>query len=149
MNAILLPWPHKALSPNARAHWRSKHSASRDARYKASVIGSGRKRLQKPVCAVVPLVATNRRRDLDNVLAGLKSALDGLTDAGWWEDDSLISSYHLVPSVYSKKWKVNMVLLAACEAEHERDLAERVKRFRQDCETGLPFQALQQYFGLT
>jgi len=149
VNSVLLPWPHAALSPNARAHWRAKHKAASDARYKASVIGSGRKRLQNPVCAVVPLVATNRRRDLDNVLAGLKSALDGLTDAGWWKDDSLISSYHLVPSVYSKKWKVNMIVVAACEVEQERDLAESVRRFREDCETGLPFEALHRYFKLS
>jgi Holliday junction resolvase RusA-like endonuclease len=149
VNSILLPWPHAALSPNARAHWRTKHGAARKSRYTASVIGSGRKRLQNPVCAIVPLVATNRRRDIDNVLAGLKSALDGLTDAGWWTDDSMIASFHLVPPVYSKKWKINQVLLAACEAEHERDLAERVKRFREDCATGLPFQALGQYFGIT
>jgi len=149
VNAALLSWPHKALSPNARAHYLVKHKASRAARYSASVIGTGGKRLQNPVCAVVPLVADQRHRDIDNVLAGLKSALDGLTDAGWWEDDSKIVGFHLSPPLFSKKFKEKRILIAAVEQFEERDLAECVRRFREDVITGLPHDALHRWFGLS
>jgi crossover junction endodeoxyribonuclease RusA len=149
LNAALLPWPHKALSPNARPHYLVRHKAARASRSAACVIGTGGKCLQNPVCAVVPLVRDKRARDIDNVLAGLKSALDGLTDAGWWKDDSTIVGIHLSPPLYSPKFAEKRILMLAVEQEDERDLGERVRRFREDTVTGLPHDALLRYFGLT
>jgi crossover junction endodeoxyribonuclease RusA len=149
MNAALLPWPHKALSPNARPHYLVRHKAARASRSAACVIGTGGKCLQNPVCAVVPLVRDKRARDIDNVLSGLKSALDGLTDAGWWTDDSTIVGIHLSPPLYSQKFAEKRILFVACEQENEQTLGECVKRFREDTVTGLPHEALHKYFGLS
>lgn len=90
-----LPFPPKELSPNARVHWREK--AKVVARYREECGWRGkvalhderwlgvvtRYQIDPPVRAVVTFVVPDRhKRDLDNLLAMLKPAWDGLTDAG-------------------------------------------------------------------
>lgn len=132
MRAVVLPWPSPALSPNARVHYMTKHRATRSYRALTSYRADqrGRKPLQNPVCAILPLVKTRRRRDLDNVLASLKSALDGLTDSRWWEDDSRVRSIHLVPEVYSKAWTENQIVIIAAEEADAAGMAKLVEDFR-------------------
>ena len=92
---IELPFPPKQLSPNARVHWREK--AKVVARYREDCGWAGVAawrngkpyrdkppiNLQYPVRAAVTFVVPDRRRrDLDNLLAMLKPAWDGLCDAG-------------------------------------------------------------------
>jgi crossover junction endodeoxyribonuclease RusA len=82
---ITLPWPHKALSPNSRAHRMVAAPHRRKARndgFYASIAGGasslrGAGSLSYRVIAHPP---TNRRRDADNILASLKSYLDGVGD---------------------------------------------------------------------
>lgn len=99
---IELPFPDRRLSPNSRVGWREK--AAVVGRYREEcgwtavasynvgvsthggggtlVIGNVRT-LTPPVEATVTFVVPDRRRrDLDNLLAMLKPAWDGLTDAG-------------------------------------------------------------------
>ena len=88
MMSISLPWPPKELSPNARVDRRaatSRRRAYRDAGFwlahKASL----------PIEAGSRLVLTfhppdNRRRDLDNMLASIKSGLDGIAQASGCDD---------------------------------------------------------------
>ena len=81
---IILPWPTKDLSPNARGHWAVKARAKKAYRalcaWQAKSQGMTRsdaKRLHLKITFVPP---NRRARDLDNMLASLKSGLDGLCD---------------------------------------------------------------------
>lgn len=85
-DTIILPWPPKELSPNARIHFRAKAAAVKAYREQAYWIARA---------AEVPPVGTDggialrfdfhppdkRRRDLDNMLASIKSGVDGIADA--------------------------------------------------------------------
>ena len=87
---IRLPWPPSSLSPNARGHWSIKAKAAKKAR--------GEARLLSQACGCRALAADaltveitfhppdRRHRDTDNMLAALKSALDGIADATGVDD---------------------------------------------------------------
>lgn len=81
---ISLSWPDKRLSPNDRSHWAKKAPIKKayrnEAYWKAQKHG-----IQLPP-ARHPLIITfyppdNAHRDIDNCLASLKAALDGIADA--------------------------------------------------------------------
>ena len=81
---LVLPWPVKGLSPNARGHWAK--SARDRKRYReacawtAKSQGAGKldaERLHVDLQFVPP---DRRHRDMDNMLASMKSGLDGLSD---------------------------------------------------------------------
>ena len=46
-----------------------------------------REPIEKPIVTVKAFWPTTRRMDADNLLATMKAAFDGLTDAGIWPDD--------------------------------------------------------------
>jgi crossover junction endodeoxyribonuclease RusA len=83
---IVLPWPPKELSPNARLHWRAVHKAK--AAYKDQChywILEQRKKLRDVELSDgrIPLLITisppdRRKRDRDNLQSSLKYALDSL-----------------------------------------------------------------------
>jgi crossover junction endodeoxyribonuclease RusA len=83
---VTLPWPPKELSPNARVHWAKKAKAAKgygiDAHFASFARGNS-----PPPAGSAPLVSItfyppdNRRRDLDNMLASIKSGLDGIASA--------------------------------------------------------------------
>lgn len=88
---IVLPWPDKKLSPNARCHWAQKAKAVKAARLaagwatraaKVRVVGEGAIGVR-----ITFYPPSKRRYDLDNLLASMKSALDGVAD-GFGVDDS-------------------------------------------------------------
>lgn len=81
---VILPWPTKYLSPNARRHWAVKARAKKA--YRAACAAQARsqgltrmdaERLHLKITFVPP---NRRARDLDNLLASIKSGLDGLCD---------------------------------------------------------------------
>ena len=81
---VILPWPTKDLSPNTRGHWAIKARAKKA--YRAACTAQARsqglwrmdaERLHLKITFVPP---NRRARDLDNMLASLKSGLDGLCD---------------------------------------------------------------------
>lgn len=83
---LTLPWPPSALSPNTRhAHWSQLSKAK--GRYRAACYltakQQGAQRIEAPELAVsMTFVPPDRRaRDLDNLIASMKSGLDGLSDA--------------------------------------------------------------------
>lgn len=82
---ILFPWPHKALSPNARVHWTAAASAKRGYRKDWFVLakkaGWGFEHETALHLDIVFYPPDKRSRDLDNMLASIKSGLDGLADA--------------------------------------------------------------------
>ncbi len=101
---ITLTLPDPILSPNARAHWAklamakakfralSRHLTIREMR-QHEMIGSFCSRMpeanwQRASEHTTFYFAQNRRRDKDNFSAMLKSARDGIVDAGLLADDS-------------------------------------------------------------
>jgi crossover junction endodeoxyribonuclease RusA len=83
---IVLPWPPKELSPNARAHFHAKAPITRAYRNQAYW-------LTKAAGATVPEQAPSvvlrceffppdaRRRDVDGMFSSIKAGLDGIADA--------------------------------------------------------------------
>ena len=136
MNTVTLRWPDAALSPNGRVHYMTRHRAVSKYRDLARYLGDGQKRLKDPVCGVLPIVATRRRRDLDNVLASLKSAIDGLTDAGWWHDDHDIRGFHIIPEVYSKLFDENRIVILATEESDLPAMSALIDSFRKRVANG-------------
>ena len=89
---VRLPWPSKDLSPNARVHWAKRSAAAKKARRDACILCQAAgcraldaKRLTVEITFYPP---DARARDTDNMLASVKSALDGVSDATG-VDDSL------------------------------------------------------------
>ena len=91
---MLLPWPPRALSPNARGHWSKRSRAAKSYRMqcflmakKAGLVApSGRILL-----ALEFVPPTRRRRDDDNLLASFKAGRDGLADALGIDDSLFVS----------------------------------------------------------
>lgn len=88
---IEMPLPAKELSPNSRAFWARKARAVKAYRWAAFVHGSV-KRPDKPWKSASVLFEFTfrdaRRRDRDNLLSSMKSAIDGFADAGIVANDS-------------------------------------------------------------
>lgn len=82
-----LPWPAKELSPNFRGHWSTISKVKKAYRLKCSQLGlaNGLHLVSKdPTSVKVHLLfcqPDRRGRDWDNMLASMKSGLDGLADA--------------------------------------------------------------------
>jgi crossover junction endodeoxyribonuclease RusA len=89
MGGITLPWPPKELSPNARVHFQRKASFAKTYREYAYWTAKMDMALAKAVQGIEGEVLVRidfhppdaRKRDLDNMLASVKSGLDGMADA--------------------------------------------------------------------
>ncbi len=84
MQEIVFPWPLKELNPNSRVHWAILAKAKKA--YRATCFNLTRAaKLKKPngkIKLEINFYMPDRRhRDLDNMLASMKSGLDGLADA--------------------------------------------------------------------
>lgn len=84
---VVLPWPPRGLSPNARQHWAALAKAKKAFRSRCALEArlQGVPRIANGAQAHALIALTfrppdRRARDLDNVLASLKSGLDGLVD---------------------------------------------------------------------
>lgn len=81
---ITLPWPPKELNPNARTHWallaKKKSDYRRTCFY---IVKAANIKLvnPNPTIELTFYQPDKRQRDLDNMLASMKSGLDGLADA--------------------------------------------------------------------
>lgn len=115
---IILPWPDKALSPNApKRHWRSKQGA-KVAAYSAAFWRTKKALAGKRLagrCLAVELrfcPPDGRKRDLDNLFASLKSAMDGMC-AALEIDDADIEAVTLtrgIPDEVGEVWVTLRVL---------------------------------------
>lgn len=95
------------MTSNQRMHWGEK--ARRTARVRAlgEQIGRSeinRQKLTRPVfnqCSVTAVISypTKRRADPANTSPTLKALIDGLTNAGYWEDDD---STHVTAVTYTR-----------------------------------------------
>ena len=93
MMRIVLPWPDRRLSPNARIHWRAKAPVTAKARkdaayltYDAMPMGAREVRQhfagEGPISYQVTFYPPDHRhRDDDSMIAMLKAARDGIADA--------------------------------------------------------------------
>lgn len=81
---VTLPWPPASLSPNTRQHWRALARAKKAYRHVCATQAriQGLRKIDATRLNVALLfVPPNRRAfDLDNLLARMKSGLDGLSD---------------------------------------------------------------------
>lgn len=80
--SVVLPWPPKELSPNARVHYRVKAAAVRTYQDGAYWLAVNDRRLFDPLgeiklrCEFYP--PDRRARDLDNMFASIKAGMDGI-----------------------------------------------------------------------
>lgn len=93
---LFLPWPPRELSPNTRQHWA--RLAKAKAHYRATCrvvamdMAAGRKVASGSLAARIQFCPPNRRRfDRDNLLARMKSGLDGVCDALGIDDSRFAS----------------------------------------------------------
>jgi crossover junction endodeoxyribonuclease RusA len=90
MTHLMLPWPPKDLSPNARVHWAKRSKSAKAYRNLCRVLAL--KHIQDGGFAGLPTEGhlalwldfyppDKRARDDDNIVAAFKSGRDGLADA--------------------------------------------------------------------
>lgn len=88
MMQVVLPWPPKELSPNARQHWAALARVKKQ--YRTACWALTKKAMAeagidlgapKSEVHLVFVPPDRRNRDADNMLASMKSGLDGLADA--------------------------------------------------------------------
>ena len=87
MTSILMPWPDKLLSPNARVHWARKSKCKRsqkDIWYLKSFYAYGINGATKFRMTFHP--PDKRKRDIDNIIASTKNGIDGLALAAGVDD---------------------------------------------------------------
>lgn len=81
---LTLPWPNPRLSPNSRKHWRRVAEVKQAAKREAWALAL-QSRLTapagRPTVAMLFYPPDRRRRDLDNCIASMKPALDGIAQA--------------------------------------------------------------------
>jgi len=85
MKTVVFPWPPKELSPNASIHWAKKAKYKKSYRQMCWALALEAK-LECDKLGKVPMTITfyppdKRHRDADNMVAAIKSGLDGLADA--------------------------------------------------------------------
>jgi len=101
---ITLRLPHRCLSPNARCHWATKARETKGYRSTAKVLtmcelNSARPEWPAATVSITYNHLVKRNRDRDNALACLKSAFDGLADAGLIKNDSGLTHLPIVFTV--------------------------------------------------
>lgn len=85
MTEVVLPWPPKDLSPNARVHWSRRAKAARA--YRSACFWLTKRDCLRPapdgrLHVTIEFIPPDRRqRDRDNLLASIKSGLDGFAEA--------------------------------------------------------------------
>jgi crossover junction endodeoxyribonuclease RusA len=88
---IVMPWPDQTLSPNARVHWAKKSAATKKYREYARLTALEKHfYIPKDRCLTIALgfhPPNASHYDLDNLLARMKSTLDGLFDANGANDE--------------------------------------------------------------
>ena len=85
MKVLVLPWPPKELSPNARGHWAAKAKIAKSYRTDCAILTrqAGLKiDWSGPIHAWIDFYPPDRRhRDDDNCVAAFKSGRDGIAAA--------------------------------------------------------------------
>ena len=98
---VVVPWPHQYLSPNSRVNWAAKYQVSIRARKMGcllakEIFGCGffaKPKGNRISVRLITHACDKRHRDEDNIIASLKSWLDGIAD-GIHVDDA---AFHFLP----------------------------------------------------
>lgn len=103
-NKVVLPWPPKELSPNSSLHWSKK--AKKKKEYRAAcwalALEAGLKAPvgdQKIELEITFCPPDKRHRDADNMVAAIKSGLDGVADALKVNDKRFLPKFIFTESV--------------------------------------------------
>ena len=97
-NVVFLPWPHKDLSPNAAMHWAKKSKKKKEYRTTCWALTLEAK-LKAPQgedkfgVEITFYPPDKRHRDADNMVAAIKSGLDGVADALKVNDRRFLPSF--------------------------------------------------------
>ena len=98
--SVTLPWPGRLLSPNNRAHWSARAAAKKAIRqacaWQCVIQGLKAAPPGRYMVHMQFVPPDKRRRDLDNLIASMKAALDGLADAMRVDDSCFDLSAELV-----------------------------------------------------
>ena len=87
MTSILMPWPDKLLSPNAVAHWGTKAHLKKIQKSAWHVLALNAHGIRGATKFRMTFHPPDRRiRDMDNIIASMKSAIDGLALAAHVDD---------------------------------------------------------------
>jgi crossover junction endodeoxyribonuclease RusA len=108
MNKVTLPWPPKELSPNASIHWAQKAKKKKEYRTACWALTLEAKLIAPAGEGKIPIEITfyppdKRHRDADNMVASIKSGLDGLADA------LKVNDKRFLPSFFFKEEVAGMV----------------------------------------
>lgn len=80
--SLFLPWPDRKLSPNARNHWaalaKAKKQAKKDAYNATLAAGIGKIPAETLSVRYSFFPPSRRAYDLDNLIASMKAAADGI-----------------------------------------------------------------------
>jgi len=101
---VTLPWPPKDLSPNARRHYMAHARAKKKYREACRILAlaagvkalAGAERLHVELTFYPP---DRRPRDQDNMLAAMKSGLDGLADALGLDDRKFKTTFQVADQI--------------------------------------------------
>ena len=107
---IRLSWPDKDLWQNRRPHWRDARRAARAARKEAWAVAKGQSITTIPNATLkFSFHPPNKiRRDIQNVPATMKAAIDGIADAMGCDDNGFRPEF---PSEFSDVVKGGCVLI--------------------------------------
>ncbi|WP_312905408.1 RusA family crossover junction endodeoxyribonuclease [Stutzerimonas nitrititolerans] len=96
---IILPWPPKELSPNARVHWAKKSKAAKQYRAECFLLtkkaGIAAPLADEILFALEFVPPDRRKRDDDNLLASCKALRDGVADALGIDDNRFITQLRI------------------------------------------------------
>jgi len=106
-NVVILPWPPKELSPNASLHWSKKTKKKKAYRTTCWALtleaglkapeGDGKIEMEITFCP-----PDKRPRDADNMVAAIKSGLDGVADALKVNDKRFLPSFVFTESTMGR-----------------------------------------------
>jgi len=118
MIKITIPMPDKRLNPNVKYNHMGKYRIGK--KQKEDVILITRNEMRKYSGDPFPLKAitvqpifyckVKRRRDKDNALASLKSAFDGLVDAGLLVDDEQLTPLPVMFRIDRESPRVELII---------------------------------------
>ena len=121
---LVLPWPDKALSPNSRSHWAPRSTAVKASRNTAYIVCMAEMRqtftdwdklLKARPDDHIKVSLTfeppaRYRYDMDNLVARMKSSLDGIADAIGVDDYCFWLERPQVGPVHKPKGRVLVTL---------------------------------------
>ena len=117
MSVIVLPWPDKRLSPNARVHWRERARIAKAAKFDGWAMTMklpidarlAFKQSEDPIPLLIRFCPPDKRhRDKDNMIAALKHQLDGIAEALGVNDKRFLPSFEFCEP--EKPGRVEVVL---------------------------------------